>query len=76
VRLVKAGEFKARCLELMDQVAMSGRAIVITKRGQPVAQLAPVTTKPETLRGFLQGRVKVTGDVVSPVEVDWDALRP
>jgi len=74
-RIVKAGEFKAKCLELMDRVAATGEAIVITRRGKPVAQLAPVTVKPRTLRGFLKGYVKVTGDIISPVDVEWDARR-
>lgn len=74
-RVVKAGEFKAKCLALMDQVAASGNPVVITKRGKPVAQLAPIASKPRTLRGFLKGRIEVTGDIVSPIDVEWNALR-
>lgn len=40
LRVVPAGEFKARCLQLMDEVlAHPGLTLVITKRGKPVAQL-------------------------------------
>jgi prevent-host-death family protein len=39
----------------MDEVASSGEPIVITKRGKPVAQLAPISARPKTLRGFLKG---------------------
>ena len=39
---VGAGEFKAKCLELMDRVAESGEPIIITKRGKPVAVLTAV----------------------------------
>jgi prevent-host-death family protein len=38
---IPAGEFKAKCLKLMDQVARSGVPIVITKHGKPVAKLVP-----------------------------------
>ena len=36
---ISASQFKARCLGLMDQVAASGEVLVITKNGQPVAEL-------------------------------------
>ncbi len=39
---IPAGEFKAKCLKLMDQVRESGKEIVITKRGKPVAKLVPL----------------------------------
>jgi prevent-host-death family protein len=42
MRTLKASEFKAKCLKLMDEVAESGEAIVITKNGKPIAQLGPV----------------------------------
>ena len=38
---VKASEFKAKCLALMDEVARTGEHFVITKNGQPVAELGP-----------------------------------
>jgi len=75
-RVVKAGEFKAKCLELMDQVAATGESIVITKRGKPVAQLAPVTVKPRSLFGFAKGHIEITGDIISPLDIDWGPLEP
>ena len=69
-RVVKAGEFKAKCLELMDEVAASGETIVVTKRGRPVAKLGPIVERPASLFGFLAGNFELIGDVVSPVDVD------
>ena len=34
---ISAGEFKAKCLKLMNQVANTREPIIITKRGRPVA---------------------------------------
>lgn len=68
---IKAGEFKARCLELMDRVAERGDVFIITKRGKAVAQLGPVGNKPRSLFGFLAGDVEIVGDVVGPLDVDW-----
>ncbi len=39
---IPAAVFQAKCLKLMDEVARTGRPVVITKRGRPAAQLAPV----------------------------------
>jgi prevent-host-death family protein len=73
-KVVQAGEFKAKCLELMDSVAKSGAVVVITKRGKPVAQLSPVVTKPATLVGYRGEQIEFVGDAVTPVDVDWTSV--
>ena len=76
MQTLKASEFKARCLALMDQVARTGEPILITKNGQPVAELAPVRAKPGTSPiGLHKGRIRILGDIVAPVEAEWDALK-
>ena len=49
-RTIKATEFKAKCLRLMDEVSNGGGEIVITKRGVPVARLTPYQDKPAPSR--------------------------
>lgn len=46
MRTIPAGRFKAECLALLDEVAASGETITVTKRGRPVARLAPVEAPP------------------------------
>jgi prevent-host-death family protein len=75
MKTIKASEFKAKCLALMDEVAASREAIVITKNGKPVAQLAPVARKRRSVFGFMKGRGKILGDIVSPIEEDWQTER-
>ena len=70
---IKACEFKAKCLQLMDQVAETGESIVVTKNGKPVAQLAPLRKKPETLFGIHKGKIDIVGDIMSPIDVTWNA---
>lgn len=70
-----AGQFKARCLEIMDEVAATGEPVIVTKRGKAVAQLAPIARKPRTLRGFLKGRVRTLGDITKPIKVRWNTAR-
>lgn len=70
---MKASEFKARCLKVMDEVARSGRTVIITKNGEPVAQLTPVVRKRASLIGLHRGQVVSTDDLVAPVDVSWEA---
>ncbi len=74
MRTVKASEFKAKCLQLMDEVAETGEAILITKNGVPISRLEPVKRKPKTLFGALKGSVSIKGDIIAPIDIQWDAL--
>ena len=73
VRTMKASEFKAKCLKLMDEVAESGQEIIITKNGRPVSRLAPYRKRPDTFFGADKGKIKILGDIVSPLDVEWEA---
>lgn len=72
-RHIKASEFKAKCLQLMDEVAETGDTLVITKHGQPVAQLSHVPSRPPSLYGMHEGQFKIKGDIIAPVDVAWEA---
>ncbi|MGE0748897.1 MAG: type II toxin-antitoxin system Phd/YefM family antitoxin [Rhodospirillales bacterium] len=74
-REVPAGEFKAHCLKLMDEVNETGTEIVITKRGKPVARLVPATSGRPSIYGCMKGTFEIVGDIESPIEEDWDALK-
>lgn len=69
---IPAGEFKARCLQLLDTVAASGEPLTITKRGRPVARLVPLPAA-AALFGALAGSVREQRDLVAPVDEAWDA---
>ena len=73
-RTIKASEFKAKCLKLMDEVAETGEEIIITKNGKPVAKLSAHREKPKTLFGLGRDRMKIVGDIISPIDVEWDAM--
>ena len=70
---IKASEFKARCLQLMDEVAETGEEIVITKRGRPVFRLVPCREPPEAIFGADRDVIRIHGDVVEPLNVEWEA---
>jgi prevent-host-death family protein len=69
-RVVPAGEFKAHCLALLDEVEQTGEELVITKRGRPVARVMPARMADVA---DLRGSVVWEGDIVSPLEAAWTA---
>ena len=68
LKTIPAGEFKARCLALLDEVAETGKQLVVTKRGKPVARVVPVAEPPGLLHS-----VKKEKDLISPIGEKWDA---
>lgn len=70
-RTMKASEFKARCLKLMDDLADVGGEIVITKNGKPVSRLVPYREPPAAFFGADKGKIKILGDIVSPMPAHW-----
>jgi len=75
-QFVKATEFEANCLALLDEVARTGEGLVITKDGKPVADLVPHQQQTNrNARGILKGELIITGDIMSPIDVEWDALK-
>ncbi len=56
-RFISASEFKARCLELMDEVSATRAELIITKHGAAVARLVPMADGVASAFGFLRGTV-------------------
>jgi prevent-host-death family protein len=67
-RSIAAGEFKAKCLELLDRVARDGDSLVVTKRGRPVAKVVPVEPR---VRRSLRRSVRYLADIVEPIGDEW-----
>jgi prevent-host-death family protein len=67
MKTMAAGAFKVHCLKVMDEVQSKRQAVLITKRGKPVAKLVPVEKEKDDIFGFLKGKGKITGDIVSPI---------
>ena len=67
-REVPAGEFKSKCLALLDDVAATRQEIVVTKRGRAVARLVPIEKAPS-----LRGSVLQADDIVEALDVAWES---
>ena len=79
VETLSVSKFKATCLQLLQKVKRTGRPILITRRGEPIAQVVP-PPPPEPIQdwlGCMQGTGRIIGDIVGPAtdEDEWEALR-
>ncbi len=70
---IAAGEFKAKCLHLLDEVQRTRKEIIVTKRGRPVARVLPAEQQPPAIFGRMKGTIEIVGDVVAPTGERWQA---
>ncbi len=66
---IPAGRFKNGCLAILDEVARTGKPVIVTKRGRPVAKIVPIEEpKP------VEGSVVHCKDIISPAidPSDWN----
>ena len=77
--VVNISTFKATCLALLERVRRTGQPLLITRRGEPVAEVVPAT--PRRARagwiGARRGSGRILGDIVAPAADarQWEALR-
>ncbi len=72
---ISAGEFKAKCLKLMDEVNQHHHEIIITKHGKPVAKLAPINEAEKTvpIYGCMENTADIVGDIIVSFNENWEA---
>jgi prevent-host-death family protein len=74
---IPAGEFKAKCLKLMDLVNDKQIEMTITKHGKAIAKLVPVRKEGSVFEqtfGSMAGTVRIVGDITEPIDVKWEAM--
>ena len=74
-KTMSAADFKAKCLDVLDQVAERHEAVIVTKRGRPVAQVVPIVKRPKPLWGAMKGQIEIRGDIISALDVEWEAMK-
>jgi prevent-host-death family protein len=76
---IAISKFKATCLAVLEKVRKTGKPVLVTRFGQPVAQVVPPALKQRPIRdlGALRGTARIVGDIVSPAsdEDEWEVLR-
>jgi prevent-host-death family protein len=72
---VSASDFKTHCLQYIDMASTQHKNLVITKRGKPVARLVPYKEEVREAFGWMAGTGVICGDIMEPLDVEWDALK-
>ena len=71
-------EFKAKCLGILRRVQKTGRPVVVTRRGERIAEIhppSPVQSEPDWLGSFAE-RGQIMTDLLEPSAADdSEALR-
>ena len=79
VEQIAISKFKATCLAVLERVRKTGKPVLVTRFGEPVAEVGPppVTSRPHRELGSMRGTARIVGDIVSPAgdEDDWEVLR-
>ena len=73
MKTIPAGEFKAQCLSLMEDVRSTKRPLVITKRGKPIAKLVPIEEPKDDFIGRLKGVFEEVGDLDADPPDEWES---
>ena len=74
-KFMKVSDCKAKFLSVAEEVSRTGEAVVVTKRGKPLVDVVPHRTNRKDAFGILKGRIKIKGDIMSPIDVEWEALK-
>jgi len=77
MKQMRASVFKARCLKVMNDIQATGEPVIVTKRGKPVVKVVPIKQENDDIFGFMAGKVKIVGDIVSPITPlkDWKVFK-
>lgn len=71
-------KFKATCLARLDKVKRTGQSLLITRRGEPIAEVRPPSPPkaPKEWLGSLRPTGRIVGDIVAPAtaERQWEVL--
>ena len=72
-------KFKATCLAVLERVRKTRKPVLVTRRGEPIAEVAPPPPPAQHKKfvGSMVGTGRIVGDIVGPVaeETEWEALR-
>lgn len=76
---IAISRFKATCLAVMEQVRRTRQPVLVTRFGEPVAEIVPPSPppRPEGWLGCMADTAEITGDIVTPAgdAEDWEAIR-
>jgi prevent-host-death family protein len=79
VEAIAISKFKATCLSVLERVRRTGKPVLVTRFGKPIAEIVPPSQPRSKKRrlGALEGTARIVGDIVSPAteQSEWEVLR-
>jgi prevent-host-death family protein len=67
MKRMRASTLKLRCYSVIEQIQKSREPVIVTSKGKPIVKIVPIESEPDDLFGFMAGKVKIIGDIESPV---------
>ena len=78
IETIAISEFKATCLAVLERVRRTGAPIIVTRRGQPIAEVIPpsIGSASDEWLGAMRDTALIVGDIVSPASEssEWETL--
>jgi prevent-host-death family protein len=75
---VAISRFKATCLAVLQRVRRTGKPVLVTRFGKPIAEIVPPSGRARTQSwiGSFASRGRIVGDILSPAadEKEWEVL--
>jgi len=75
---IAISKFKATCIAVLRKVRKTGKPVLVTRFGQPVAEIRPcVSLQPARRLGMRTHTGVILGDIVGSIsdESDWEAAQ-
>lgn len=73
MQTIPISEFKAKCLGLLQKVTEENEVLIVTKHGKPIAEVRPCPKDLEAALQRFRGSVTYAGDLISPLDEEWEA---
>jgi prevent-host-death family protein len=75
MKTMSVTDFKAHALQVIGQVSKTREAVIISKRGTPIAEVIPITTK-QIKPGKLAEALVFEKEIISPFgEELWEVCK-
>ena len=77
MKTMAVSEFKSKCIAVLKEAQRSGKGVIVTWHGRPLARVEPITAPPGKRKlGLFRGRMTIAGDIVhSDTSSDWEILK-
>jgi prevent-host-death family protein len=75
---IAVSKFKATCLAVLEGVRRTGKPVLVTRFGKPLAQVVPPASPGRRRKlGTQRGKALIVGDIIAPAvdENDWEVVR-